>query len=369
MSGILNSFVGLSYGRKPDAPTGVSAVAAGAFTATVSYTAPAFDGGSPITSYTATSSPGGFTGTASSGPITVSGLSQLTSYTFTVTANNGLGSGTPSSASNSITTGGAVEYTSGGTFTFVVPSGITSISAVAVGGGQTAYSSGSGAGGALRYINNYSVTPGQSISVSVSTGGDFVDFVSKLTVGSTIILSAGLGSSDCVGTGGGNGGASTVSTPPYYSVGGGGAGGYSGNGGTGGNGGGGNAGSGGGGGGGGSGFFTTGPDIAAGAGGGGGVGIYGQGANGSGGAYLGGTGGGSNGGGGGSSGANGVSGQASTPYGNGGGGSGGSFGGGGGSYGFNYYPYGPFGSGVGGAVRIVYPGTTRQFPSTNVANT
>ena len=155
MSGILNSFVGLSYGRKPDAPTGVSAVAAGAFTATVSYTAPAFDGGSPITSYTATSSPGGFTGTASSGPITVSGLSSLTSYTFTVTANNGLGAGTPSSASNSITTGGATEYTSGGTFTFVVPSGITSISAVAIGAGSAGFNAiQSGTGGALRYLNN-----------------------------------------------------------------------------------------------------------------------------------------------------------------------------------------------------------------------
>jgi hypothetical protein len=45
------------------------------------------------------------------------------------------------------------------------------------------------------------------------------------------------------------------------------------------------------------------------------------------------------------------------------------FGGGGGTYGFNAYPYGPSGSGVGGAVRIVYPGNTRQFPSTNVSNT
>jgi hypothetical protein len=201
MSGILNSFIGLSYGRKADAPTGVSAVAAGAFTATVSYTPPAYDGGSPIASYTATSSPGGFTGTASSGPITVTGLSQLTSYTFTVTANNGLGPSSPSSASNSITTGGATEYTSGGTFTFIVPSGITSISAVAVGAGSDAYSAGSGTGGALRYLNNYSVTPGQSLTVNVNNG-----YVSSITAGSTIILSAGNGSSDCVGTGGGNGG-------------------------------------------------------------------------------------------------------------------------------------------------------------------
>jgi hypothetical protein len=101
-----NSFV-VGSGAKPNAPTIGTATATGTTTATVSYTAPAFDGGSPITSYTATSSPGGITGTisqAGSGTITVSGLSSGTNYTFTVTATNALGTSSASSASNSILT-------------------------------------------------------------------------------------------------------------------------------------------------------------------------------------------------------------------------------------------------------------------------
>jgi len=363
MSGILSSVVGLSYGRTPNAPTGVTASTIGAYTASVSYTPPSFDGGSAITSYTATSSPGGFTGTASSGPITVSGLSSLTSYTFTVTANNGLGPSAPSAASNSILTGGANEYTSSGTYTFIVPAGITSISAVAVGAGSSGFGIiSSGTGGALRYLNNYAVTPGQAITVQVN-GGD--GYTSSLTASSTIILSAGLGNLNCVGTGGGNGGAGQgYSAPNYIAPGGGGAGGYSGNGGDGGiyv----GAGGSGGGGGGGGSGFYTTGPYIASGGGGGGGVGLYGQGASGGGGSPAGGTGSLNNGGGGGSSGTGGGNCQATSPYGNGAGGGGGLFGGGGGGPASG----GPGGGGAGGAVRIVYPGNTRQFPSTNVSNT
>lgn len=92
---------------KPNAPTVGTATATGTTTATVAYTAPTFDGGSPITSYTATSSPGGITGTisqAGSGTITVSGLSSGTTYTFTVTATNIVGTSDASSASNSIIT-------------------------------------------------------------------------------------------------------------------------------------------------------------------------------------------------------------------------------------------------------------------------
>ena len=89
----------------PDAPT-IGTATAGDKEAFVPFTQPASDGGSTITSYTATSSPSGITGTltqAGSGTITVTGLSNGTAYTFTVTATNANGTGAPSAASNSVT--------------------------------------------------------------------------------------------------------------------------------------------------------------------------------------------------------------------------------------------------------------------------
>ena len=86
----------------PDAPT-IGTATAGDTTASVSFTAPANNGGASITGYTVTSNPGGITGTGASSPISVTGLTNGTAYTFTVTATNSAGTGSASSASNSVT--------------------------------------------------------------------------------------------------------------------------------------------------------------------------------------------------------------------------------------------------------------------------
>ncbi|MDC3016041.1 fibronectin type III domain-containing protein, partial [Luminiphilus sp.] len=63
------------------------------------------DGGSPITSYTATCTDGTntFTGTSTSSPITVSGLTNDVAYTCTVTATNSVGTSSASAATDPIT--------------------------------------------------------------------------------------------------------------------------------------------------------------------------------------------------------------------------------------------------------------------------
>jgi len=86
---------------KPDAPTGVSATSGGNATSTISWTAPS-DGGSAITSYTATSN-AGQTCSSSTTSCSITDLTNGTAYTFTVTATNTIGTSDPSSASASAT--------------------------------------------------------------------------------------------------------------------------------------------------------------------------------------------------------------------------------------------------------------------------
>ena len=86
----------------PGAPT-IGLAFPGDSVALVDFTPPVSDGGSPITSYTATSSPGGITANDVTNPILVPGLTNGVAYTFTVTATNAVGTGAASAATASVT--------------------------------------------------------------------------------------------------------------------------------------------------------------------------------------------------------------------------------------------------------------------------
>ena len=91
----------------PGAPTIGPATLTSSTSATVSFTPPDSNGGSPIISYIATSGDGSISGKISqfgNGTIPVSGLTPGTSYTFNVTAENSVGFGKPSGYSNIIIT-------------------------------------------------------------------------------------------------------------------------------------------------------------------------------------------------------------------------------------------------------------------------
>lgn len=230
--------------------------------------------------------------------------------------------------------GSETVYTTPGTYTWIAPAGVTSVSVVCVGGGGTA----SGGGGGLGWKNNIAVVPGSGYTVVVGAGAKDFTFngANSYFLSTTTVRGTG-GTSGPGGIGGnyaGDGGGIGGNGIGYGAPGGAGAGGYSGNGG--------NAGG-------------TGSDAncTAGSGGGGGggdtrsgggVGIYGQGANGAKGTSLSPNGKGGSGGG-----------DGSISY----GGNGGLYGGGG--------DYGG-GSGANGAVRIIWPGNIRLFPNTLTAN-
>lgn len=261
---------------------------------------------------------------------------------------------------------------------WVVPAGVTSISAVCIGGGGAGTgntSGGSGGGGGdLRYYNNLAVTPGETLTIVVGVAGIVDNNTGLITnsgpskiqrSGTTLLEAAGGGRGTTSGSGAKQGTSTTragdvggydggvAGNPPSSTTtgGGGGAGGYSGNGGSGGaglnaggNGSGGAAGGGGGGG-----------SVGVG-GSGGGVNVFGLGQNGVGGTYAGANG---NGGTAGSYGDGALNntntGTRDRFFAN-------NFGGGG--NGADTGTQG--GSGGQGVVRIVWPGDARSFPSTDV---
>ena len=163
---------------------------------------------------------------------------------------------------------GQIAFTVAGTTNWVVPTGVTSVSAVCVGGGgggaasslaSNGVSGGGGGGGALHW-RTFSVTPGETLTVVVGaagTGGTAAGNNNGTNGGESAILrtaeylvraaggakgpysmSGNLGTSaqsyfSTIGGGGGNGGLSSGGSNGNVGGGGGGAGGYSGNGGDG----------------------------------------------------------------------------------------------------------------------------------------
>lgn len=291
---------------------------------------------------------------------------------------------------------GQDEYSTPGTYNWICPDGVTSVSVVCIGGGGGGDAGsdiigvgGGGGGGALAYRNNITVVPGQTYTIVVGSGGLSHSVLNGITVvdptdggatgafsciagggskGSRTVggaIGIGIGSFSATGgtisgvfSGGASGGAGgTVDTSSlgFRVPGGGGGAGYLGSGGAGARGArqsgspssasgfSGAPGAGGGAGGGGSGY--SGDTVRVNTGGnGGGAGIYGQGSSGEGGA----------------------GGSLFNPVSDGEAGSGGTYGSGG---------SGGIGgdtrnarAGVSGAVRIIWPGFIRQFPTTQTEN-
>ncbi|MGF6258773.1 hypothetical protein OKW20_005900 [Ensifer sp. LBL] len=86
----------------PGAPL-IGSVTAGDTQATITFAAPASNGGATIVDYTVTANPGGASFTAAVSPIIATALTNGTAYTFTVTANNAAGAGATSATSNAVT--------------------------------------------------------------------------------------------------------------------------------------------------------------------------------------------------------------------------------------------------------------------------
>jgi hypothetical protein len=169
-------FVPSASALHPSAPTSVTATSTGATTANVSF-GTAFSMFSPVSYYTATSSPGGITGTlsqSSGGTISMSGLTPGTSYTFTVTATSMWGTSSPSSPSNSITTSSPTT----------APGAPTSVTATSTGAttANVSFTAPASDGGAA--ITSYTATssPG-GITGTISQAGSGTIAMSGLTAG------------------------------------------------------------------------------------------------------------------------------------------------------------------------------------------
>jgi len=125
----------------PGAPTGVSAAATSSSAISVSFSAPASNGGASIDYYQAVCTGSGTNSATGTSPISITGLDPSTSYTFQVRAHNSIGYGSYSSSTGTASTTavrGCIVFNSGQRcYIWTVPAGVTSISAFAIGGGES----------------------------------------------------------------------------------------------------------------------------------------------------------------------------------------------------------------------------------------
>ena len=129
---------------------------------------------------------------------------------------------------------GEVSFTTPGSFSWVVPAGVTEVSVVAVGAGGGAgaagqdNSAGGGGAGGLLFKNDIIVTPGNSVSVVVGAGGNYVTAGGSSTFKSIYTATGGgFGIPHSGNGGGGLGGIGGAANGFGGGNGGGGGGGYS----------------------------------------------------------------------------------------------------------------------------------------------
>ena len=115
----------------PDAPTAVSAAEVNETSARVSWTAPASNGGSAITRFTATSSTGQTCSSVTTSCV-FAGLTSGFNYSFTVVATNAIGDGPASNASQTLRLTGAIAQPT----TTVPTSTVPTVVAVPAGSGN-----------------------------------------------------------------------------------------------------------------------------------------------------------------------------------------------------------------------------------------
>ena len=160
-------------------------------------------------SYVASSEAGGSLGSIKGVP-GVNGTYSSVTLTATITS-----SGLQSSITLSITvnkTSGQIIYSVGGTYQWVCPTGVTSVSVLCVGAGGGCGSSwgGGGGGGALTYGNNIAVVAGNTYNLQVGSGGGSDTAGTASWFNTAAYLNANGGAKGVTGngnTGGGGGGA------------------------------------------------------------------------------------------------------------------------------------------------------------------